>query len=76
MWTRSAKDKTTGLIEVKCIDWNGAVFFAGSFADLVEAETAGQDAERRMTSAMMTSGVECDLLNEMTDDELLAELLG
>ena len=74
MWTRSAKNKTTGLMTVVCTDWNGVEFFRGDFTDLVEAERAGADAERRMTNAMNAPEM-AEPLPEMTADELMAELL-
>ena len=74
MWTRSAMDRTTGLMTVECTDWNGKEFFKGEFATLAEAETAGQDAERRMTNAMnMLESAEP--MAGMTDEDLLAELM-
>jgi hypothetical protein len=51
MWTRSAKSKETGLFTVVCYDWSGAEFFRGEFADHIEADVAGHDAERRATLA-------------------------
>lgn len=76
MWTRSAKNKTTGLMTVVCTDWNGAEFFRGEFADLSEATKAGEDAERRMTNAMNapTDELPDDIAN-MSAAELLAELM-
>lgn len=74
MWTRSAKNKETGKIAVVCIDWNGNEFFRGEFANLNEANQAGEDAERRMTIAMQAGDLE-PIECELTDDELLAELL-
>lgn len=73
MWTRSAQNKVTGLMTVVCTDWTGAEFFRGEFSDLHEAEKAGQDAERRMTSQMQSAEAVSEIT--MTDDELLAELL-
>jgi hypothetical protein len=75
MWTRSAMNRTTGLMTVECTDWSGKQFFKGEFATLAEAETAGQDAERRMTNAMSMPTVEAFGDIEMTDEELLAELM-
>lgn len=73
MWTRSAANKKTGLMTVICTDWNGNEFFRGEFSDLQEAETAGANAEREMTNTMNAlPPIEC----ELSDDELLAELLG
>ena len=73
MWTRSAANKMTGLMTVVCTDWNGGEFFRGEFADLREAEQAGAQAEREMTNAMFAGDpIECSL----TDDELMAELMG
>lgn len=55
MWSRSARNKETGLFTVEVTDWNGNSFFKGQFADMNEAEEAGQDAERRMTMAMQAA---------------------
>lgn len=76
MWTRSAKNKTTGLMTVVCTDWNGVEFFSGEFADLAEANQAGEDAERRMTNAMNapTDEIPADIA-AMSHEELLAELM-
>lgn len=76
MWTRSAANKTTGLMTVVCTDWNGVEFFRGEFADLVEANKAGEDAERRMTNAMNapTDELPDDIAN-MSAAELMAELM-
>jgi len=88
MWTRSAKDKVTGLMTVVCTDWDGNVFFEGQFADFFAAEEAGKNAERQMTMAMQAKKdgtptlaeilAEMDELDSdimaMSDDELLAEL--
>ncbi len=75
MWVRSAKNKETGLMTVTCTDWNGSVFFSGEFDNLQDAETAGQNAERRMT-IKMTSVAPAqtldEVLAEIDDDELLA----
>lgn len=74
MWDRSAANKETGLFTVTCIDWNGETFFKGEFSNTEDARLAGEDAERRMTMAMQLVTAEpigCD----MTDDELLAELV-
>lgn len=76
MHTRSARNKETGLFTVECFDWNGNLFFQGQFADMHEADRAGADAERRMT-LMMQAGPRTaldDILDQMDDDELLAEL--
>lgn len=73
MWTRSAANKVTGLMTVVVTDWNGEEFFRGDFADLHEANAAGENAEREMTNAMNAGPtIDCDL----TDDELLKELTG
>ena len=79
MWTRSAKSKETGLFTVVCYDWSGAEFFRGEFADLVEAEMAGQDAERQATFAAQqakdpVSLEEIESLLGLSDEELLREL--
>lgn len=74
MWTRSAMNRTTGLMTVECTDWNGNQFFKGEFTTLAEAEAAGVDAERRMTNAMNMPEIEPFGTIEMTDAELLAEL--
>lgn len=72
MWTRSAANKETGLMTVICTDWNGEETFRDEFSNLAEANQAGENAEREMTNAMNAlPPIECDL----TDDELLAELL-
>ncbi len=73
MWTRSAANRTTGLITVVCTDWNNGEYFRGTFSTLAEAEEAGRNAERRMTTAM-NSPENAEPLPEMTDAELLAEL--
>jgi len=76
MWTRSAKNKETGLMTVVCTDWNGQEFFRGEFADLAEAEKAGADAERRMTNAMMKPTDDLsDEIAAMSVDDLYAELM-
>lgn len=76
MWTRSAKSKETGLFTVVCTDWNGDEFFCGEFVDGVDANHAGEDAERRMTMKMQMPA-DALTLDElmMSDDELLAELM-
>ncbi len=79
MWTRSAKSKETGLFTVVCYDWNGAEFFRSEFADHIEAETAGQDAERRATLAAQQAKdpitlEEIEELLGLSDEELLGEL--
>lgn len=75
MWTRSAANKKTGLMTVVVTDWNGAEFFRGEFANLAEANEAGQIQERRMTNAM--NAVVDDLpadIAAMSVEELMAEL--
>lgn len=79
MWNRSAANKITGLMTVVCTDWNGNEFFRGEFADVIEANRAGEDAERRMTQAMQAGQSDDELLAEfaaLSDDDLLKELLG
>lgn len=79
MWTRSAKSKETGLFTVVCYDWTGAEFFRGEFADHAEADTAGQDAERRATLAAQqakdpVSLEDIETLLGLSDAELLRGL--
>lgn len=74
MWTRSAKDKVTGKITVVCTDWNGNEFFKGDFDNVVDADRAGEAAERNMMLAMESGFVSTGELPEMSDDELLSEL--
>lgn len=79
MWTRSAKSKETGLFTVVCYDWSGAEFFRGEFSDHLEAETAGQDAERRATLAAQQakdpiSLEDIESLLSLSDEDLLGEL--
>jgi len=76
MWTRSAKDKVTGLMTVTVWDYDGAVFFEGQFADFYEAEEAGKVHERLVTNGAKACDLMTldDILAEMDDDELLAEL--
>lgn len=73
MWTRSAMNRTTGLMTVVCTDWNGDEFFRGEFADLNEANRAGERAESQMTNAMHAPE-NAEPLPEMSDEEMLAEL--
>lgn len=72
MWTRSAASKITGKFAVTCTDWNGETFFTGEFDNAADADKAGESAERRMTLAM-TNPV--TTLDEMSDDDLLREIL-
>lgn len=75
MWTRSARNKQTGLFSFTCTDWNGNVFAEGSDLSYAEVEEAGADAERRMTLAMQTPVQTLDeVLDELSDLELLLEL--
>lgn len=74
MWHRSAKNPITGKFTVECIDWNGAEFFKGEFSSVADADRAGEDAERRMTMAMQMP-VEASTQVDLSDDDLLAELL-
>lgn len=79
MWTRSAKNKETGLFTVECKDWNGIVCFTGTFSTGHEADRAGEDAERAMTMRMMMPAdapTLSDIFAEMSDDDLLNELMG
>lgn len=72
MWTRSAANRITGLMTVVCTDWNGKEFYRGEFANLADANEAGENAERAMTNAMNAGEpIDCDI----SDDELLAELI-
>lgn len=75
MWIRSAADKTTGMVKVTCWNYTGEVFYTAEFDNVAEAETAGADAERRMIIWEMSGRPVPTTLDEMTDDELLAELL-
>jgi len=77
MWTRSVKDKVTGLMTVTVWDYDGKIFFEGTFDDLGLAEAAGRDNERLvMQGASVANMMTLDqILLEMSDDEVLAELL-
>lgn len=76
MWTRSAK-RQGEKVKVECWDFDGNVFYTGEFDTVAEADQAGQDAERRMTMAMMAKDAPTldDIFSEMSVDEIAAELL-
>jgi hypothetical protein len=79
MWTRSAKDKVTGLMTVVVTDYDGNVFFEGQFDNLVDAEAAGVRNERLVTNGAKASDIVPtleDIFSEIDDDELLKELIG
>ena len=70
-WTRSAKNKETGMFKVTVYDYEGNLFFEGEFSDVTEANKAGETNERRMMQAMQNKDYD---LPEMSIDEILAEL--
>ncbi|QIG75321.1 hypothetical protein EVC29_092 [Rhizobium phage RHph_Y52] len=76
MWSRSAKNRETGKFTVMCTDWNGDLFFTGEFDNMVDADRAGEDAERRMTFQMQNPAARAldEIFADMSDDELLSEL--
>jgi len=79
MWTRSAKDKVTGLMTVVVTDYDGNVFFEGQFDNLVDAEAAGVRNERLVANGAKATDVVPtmeDIFSEIDDDELLKELMG
>jgi hypothetical protein len=57
-------------------DYDGAVFFEGTFDNLAEAEEAGKLHERLVTNGAKAADLKPldQILLEMDDDALLAEL--
>ena len=75
MWERN-RDKETGLHSFTVWNASGDVIGKGEgFACHVKCERAAQDVERGQWTNKITEYNTDDLAN-MTDDELLAELLG
>jgi hypothetical protein len=79
MWTRSAASKITGRFTVVCTDYSGNVFFMDEFDNLNDADRAGEAAERSMTmwenEGRPAPLLLESLLDEISDDELLREIL-
>lgn len=75
MWTRSAANKITGKVTVTCTDFHGDVFFTGEFDNVQDADCAGESAERRMTTWENSGRYQPDGFDDISDDDLLQELL-
>lgn len=77
MYTRS-RDKETGTFSYKVWDWNGDLYAEeGDFVDHQECDKQAELAERRMTLEMQSGEKPMtidDVIQDMSDDELLAEL--
>lgn len=80
MWTRSAANKITGMIKVTVWTADNVLFFEGEFDTIQEAERAGEAKNREALTLIMggyklTEADWNDPLLDMTDDEILSELL-
>jgi len=74
MWTRSARKPEGFLVEVN--DWNGKMVHSAWYQTVAEAQEAGQHWERLVTLGLVDGEPVMTLDEIMSDDDLLAELLG
>lgn len=70
-WVRGKEKSRPGTFFYECRDWSGNLFRAeGGFESHVQADRAGELAEREMTAAMNGA------VASPSDSELLVDLLG